>query len=194
MERQLTLKQYRNIDLTLFAVMLLIFESIIILAATRWFPGQPYTVSAVAAVTAIVMMRWGRFAAIHAVLGGAIFCLLSGAGGQQYIIYCAGNLFGLLALLLIRIFGSERIRTDELLSLLFAVCTQLGMQLGRAAAALMLGHNIATCLDFITTDALSGLFSMVIIWIARRLDGIFEDQKSYLLRLNRETEDEKGGY
>ena len=29
---------------------------------------------------------------------------------------------------------------------------------------------------------------MVIVWIARRLDGIFEDQKKYLLRVQEEKE------
>ena len=37
--------QYRAIDLTLFAFMLIIFETIAVSAATRWFPAEPYTVS-----------------------------------------------------------------------------------------------------------------------------------------------------
>ena len=42
--------------------------------------------------------------------------------------------------------------------------------------------------------SLSGVFTMVIVWIAGRLDGVFEPQKSYLLRLHREMEQEKGGF
>ena len=75
-----------------------------------------------------------------------------------------------------------------LMSILFALCTQLFMQAGRAAAAGILGTPPAVCLGFFTTDALSALFTMVIVWIARRLDGIFEDQKKYLLRVQEEKE------
>ena len=192
MRRQLTFSPYRGIDLLLFAVMLLISEYVIVSAATIWFPGQPYTVSVVAAITAIVMMRWGPFAAIHAVLGGAVFCFFSGATPEQYLIYCLGNVAALLSLLLIKIFGSEKVRGNTLLSLLFALCTQLFMQLGRAAVALVLGHSLVSGLGFIATDALSILFTMVIIWIVRRLDGLFENQKSYLLRLEKEREKEGG--
>lgn len=192
MKQQLTFSQYRGIDLILFSVMLLISEFVIVTAATAWFPGQPYTVSVVAGITAIVMMRWGPWAAIHAVLGGAAFCLFSHATPEQYLIYCAGNLAALLALLLIRFIGSEKLRSDNLLSLLFALCTQLLMQLGRGAVAMALGHSLAEGLGFIATDALSIVFTMVIIWIVRRLDGLFENQKSYLLRLEKEREKERG--
>jgi len=192
MKRQLTFSEYRTIDLLLFAGMLAVFEFIIVSAATKWFPDQPFTVSVVAAVTSIVMMRWGPFAAIHAVLGGAVFCAFSGAEPEHYIIYCAGNLLSLFSLLLIRWLGEEKIRKQVLLSLVFALSTQLLMQIGRALVAVILGHPLINCLGFITTDALSWLFAMVIIWIVRNLDGLFENQKSYLLRLQKEREKERG--
>ena len=192
MNRQLSFQQYRAIDLTLFAVMLCISETVIVTAATRWFSDQLYTVSVVAAVVSIVLMRWSPWAAIHAFLGGFVFCFLSRGTAAQYIIYCVGNLFSLLSLLLLRAFGKERIRTDGFLTVGFALCTQLAMQLGRALVALVMGAEPARCVGFVTTDVLSGLFTALIVWIARRLDGIFEDQKHYLLRVNRE--EEKGGF
>ena len=192
MNRRWTFQQYRAIDLVLFAVMLCISETVIVTAARFWFPEQLYTVSVVAALTAIVLMRWGPWAAIHAFVGGFVFCTVSHGTAQQYIIYCIGNLFALLALLLIRWLGKERIRSDSTLTVLFALCTLLLMQLGRALIALALGTEPARCVGFVTTDVLSGLFTAVIVWIARRLDGIFEDQKHYLLRVNRE--EEKGGF
>lgn len=108
MNRQLSFQQYRTIDLTLFAVMLCISETVIVTAATRWFSDQLYTVSVVAAVVSIVLMRWGPWAAIHAFLGGFVFCFLSRGTATQYLIYCIGNLFSLLSLLLLRVFGKER--------------------------------------------------------------------------------------
>ena len=193
MKRQFSFQQYRAIDLAMFAALLCITETMIVKAATWWFPDQLYTVSVVGAVTAIVLMRWGPWAAIHAVLGGAVFCLASHGSAKQLLIYCAGNLFSLAMLLPLKYLGGERIRLDPFLSVMFGVCTLLLMQLGRALVAFALGTEFQTCLGFFTTDALSLLFTGLILWVARRLDGIFENQRHYLLRIHN-TEEEKGGF
>ena len=207
MNHRMTFRQYRQMDLTVFGGMLVLAETMIVLAATRWFPAEAYTVSAVAAVTAIVLMRWGPWAALHAVLGGLVYCFVSGGRPEQYLIYCAGNLFALLSLIWFRIFGKERISEDGILTVFFALGTQLFMQLGRAVTAFILlraspgsappgtqsfAGALSFCIGFITTDALSGLFTAVILWIARRQDGLFEDQKHYLLRIQEAEKEERG--
>ena len=194
MNRHLTFRQYRRLDLFLFALMLFISELLILTAGRKWFPDQLYSVSATAAVTAIVLVRWGAFAGIHALLGGLVFCFGLGASPRHFVIYCLGNELSLAALFLIRWLGAEKIRTDKLFTLAFALCVTALMWLGRALCALLFGSSLDVCLQFFTTDTLSGVFTMVIVWIASRLDGIFEPQKSYLLRLHREMEQEKGGY
>lgn len=188
MENRFSFEQYRGIDLVFFGLILIVAESLIVNAATFWFPEQLYVVSSVAVVTAIVMMRWGPWAAIHAVLGGIVFCFASHANLQQYLVYCIGNLFGLGSLLWFKIFGKERIRESGFASVSFGLGTLLFMQAGRALIALVLGSPLTRCLGFFTTDALSLLFCGVVIWIARRLDGVFEDQKKYLLRIHAEEE------
>lgn len=193
MKRQLSFQEYRAIDLAMLAALLCVTETLIVKAATWWFADQLYTVSVVGALTAIVLMRWGPWAAIHAVLGGAVFCLASHGNVRQFLVYCLGNLFSLLALVPLKFLGGERIRLDSILSVCFGVGTLLLMQLGRALTALVLGTDFQTCLGFFTTDALSLLFTGLIIWIARRLDGIFENQRHYLLRIHN-TEEEKGGF
>ena len=193
MNRQISFQQYRRIDLILFAVILWITETLIVTAATHWFADQLYTVSVVGALTAIMLMRWGPYAAIHAVLGGLVFSLLSHGSAKQILIYCVGNLFSLAALLPLRRLGKEHVRSDSFLSVGFGLLTLLLMQLGRALMALLTGTTFLTCLGFFTTDALSLLFTAVIVWIARRLDGVFEDQKHYLLRIHKQEED-KGGF
>ena len=192
MKRQLSFQQYRAIDLAMLAALLCITEALIVKAATWWFADQLYTVSVVGALTAIVLMRWGPWAGIHAALGGAVFCFASHGSVQQLVIYCIGNLFSLFMLLPLKLLGGERIRLDQFLSVCFGLMTLLLMQLGRALTALALGTDFQTCLGFFTTDALSLLFTGLIVWIARRLDGIFENQKHYLLRIHKE--EEKGGF
>ena len=190
MKQQISFSQYRSIDLTILAVVLAFSQFMIFMATSFWFPEQMYVASPVAAMTALVMMRWNAYGAIHAALGGLIYALLAGGNGQQLLIYSAGNLLSVLALIVLKLFGKERVRKDGFLSLTFAFCVQLLMWLGRAGLAALFGYEPAACIGFITTDVLSGLFTLVIIWIVRRIEGIFEDQKQYLLRLDRERKNE----
>lgn len=192
MRRQRSWKQYRAIDLAMLAVMLAVFEYIIVRAANWWFPGQPYAVSLAAAMTSIVYMRWGAWGAIHAVEAGAVYCFFSEADRGQYLIYCVGNLLSLAALVMLKKPGKEKVRQTRL-GLVFPVLVLFLMQAGRAAVAFALGAESAALLEFFTTDSLSYIFTLVIVWIAGRLDGIYEDQKHYLLRLQEQQQNEKGG-
>ncbi|MBQ9197619.1 MAG: hypothetical protein IJ157_10325 [Clostridia bacterium] len=194
MKGQMTVGQYRAVDLSLFALMLIVSETVIVSAATRWFPSEPYTVSAVAAITAIVMMRWRWWGALHAVLGGFVFCLVSHASMEQYAIYCVGNLFALAALIWIRAFTAEGLREDSFKSLVYAFTVVLLMHAGRALISLLFGARGQAALGFFATDVVSYLFTLLIVWIARRLDGVFEDQRHYLSRVNKEREEERGGF
>ena len=186
--------RYRAIDLALFAVMLFVFEGIIITASTRWFPGEPYTVSVIPLIVAVVLMRWGPWAGIHAALGGLVFCMFSGANLRQYVIYCGGNLFSLGALMVLKALGSEKIRKDILKTWLFGLVVMALMFLGRAVLSLFFGASFAAALGFFTTEVITVLFTLVVLWIVRRLDGVFENQNHYLLRLREEQEKERGGY
>jgi len=189
MKRQLSFQEYRGIDLFLFALMLAVFEFVIVRAAgAAFFRDQPYTVSLAAAITSIVYMRWGAWGGIHAALAGFLFCLWSGGTGRQYAVYIVGNLFSLLAVPVLYKLGFEKVRLGQWSSMLFPLAVILLMQGGRAAVSLVLGGPASGALGFFTADALSGLFTLVIIWIARRLDGIYENQKHYLLRIQAEKD------
>ncbi len=195
METSAAVRRYRRIDLTIFALMVVLFEAIVILAATRWFPGQPYTVSVTPVITALVLVRWGPWAALHAALGGGVLCLMEGGGPKQYLIYCLGNLFSLAALPLLKALGGdERLRKDALKTLLFALCVTLLMEAGRALISLCMGTPLEGALTFFTTDVVTLLFTLVILWITGRLDGVLENQYHYLLRLREEQEKERGGF
>ena len=187
MKRQRTWQEYRAIDLSIMALMVAVFEFLIINAANFWFSDQLYTVSLAAAMTSIVYMRWGVWGAIHAVEAGLIYCLFAGGTAEQYIIYCVGNLFSLFAVILLKAVGKEKVRTGNL-SLVFPLLVLLLMHMGRGAVALAFGAAPGSVVAFFTTDSLSYLFTFVIIWIARKLDGVYEDQKHYLLRINTERE------
>lgn len=188
MEKRRTIHEYMAIDLIILAVITCVFEYIIIRAAKVWFPNELYTVSLAAIMTSIVYMRWGAWGGIHAVLAALVFCLFSGGTGEQYTIYCVGNLFSLLALIPLFRVGKEKVRTGKYLGLAFPLLVQLLMHSGRAITAMVLGTPPSGVVGFFVGDSLSYLFTLVIAWIVRRLDGVYEDQKHYLLRLNTEKE------
>ena len=190
MHLQRTESQYRLIDLSLFAIILIVFESVIVKAATAWFPMEAWTVSAAAAVTAIVMARWGLWGAIHAVIGGIVTVLVSKGAPAQFVIYGIGNLGGLAGWLLLRKYGWERLHTGFLFLMAYGGVTLLGMQAGRGLVSLLFGTTPAAVPGFITTDVISYIFTGVILWITARLDGMLEDQGHYLKRINTKQEGE----
>ena len=171
--------------------MLLVFEGIIVSASLRWFPGQPYTVSLVPVITAIVLVRWGSWAAIHAALGGIALCYFSGAEPFQYLIYGLGNLASLALLPWLSHFRKDQgVFRDSLSALGFGLAVLLLMQTGRAVMTLILGSSLTLTLGCFTTEVITDLFTLVIIWIVRRLDGVLEDQRHYLQRLQTEQQAE----
>ena len=172
-------------DLIFFAMILAVCESAVVKAATT-FSSQPYVLSIVPVVVCVVYMRWGIYGCLHAVFGGVVSCFVSKGSAVQYGIYCLGNIFSVLAVLLLSKVGKERVRESVSWSLLFAVLVTVLMQIGRGLVAVLFGSPLGIVPKFILTDSLSVVFSVVVIWICRRLDGVFEDQKTYLLRINRE--------
>ena len=194
MEKQRTIGQYRAIDLSLFALMAMVSEMLLVTAATRWFPMEAYTVSATAALTAVVMIRWGPWAALHAFLGGLAFCLASGANLRQFMTYCIGNELAMLLLFIVKKKGDGYIRETALRTMAFGGATLLLMQMGRAAVSILFGAEPGQAAGFFTTDSVSMIFTLVLMWIVRRLDGVFENQYHYLRRIQAERDREEGGY
>ncbi len=182
----ISFRQYRAIDLCIWLVILLVFESVTTMAAARWFPGELYMLSQTIVVLCIVMMRWGGYAAIHAVAGGAAFCLASGGSAQQFAVYCVGNCFALIALALFKAVGKEKVRGKANLTVLFTAAAFCGAQLGRWMVSLVFGAPPGSLVMFFATDSLTLLYSAVVVLVSRRADGLFEDQKSYLVRTESE--------
>lgn len=186
------LRRYQSMDLLIWTVLLFVFEAIVVKAGTVWFRSQPWTLSLVPALTAVVYMRWGVYGLFYSALGGVAICFASKAEVIQYVVYVFGNLFSCFSLLMLKKMGKEKVRSSVFFSLLYATVVFVLMALGRGVVSLVLGNGLYIVVDFITTDILSLVFAMVVVWIARRLDGVFEDQISYLMRLKAEEEKEKG--
>ena len=186
---QITFKQYRTIDISILVALTIIFEGIATLASAKWFAAQPVAISIGLAMICIVMMRWGIPAAIAAAAAGFVFCILSGASAQQYVIYCIGNIFALLGMVWFKVFGKEGIRKSLWLITLFVSTAYLGQVLGRSIIAILFGDPVGAFVTFITTDIMSLVFAILVIALFRKTDGMLEDQKTYLLRLDKQKKD-----
>ncbi len=195
MERRLNFGQYRAMDLTIFAVLLIVFESLASKAAFH-FSSQPYFISIVPAIACIVFMRWGMFGCIHAALGGLVYCISTGGSAVHFLIYIVGNLFSVLGVLYLKRIGPAKVKGSVALSLLMAVLVSFLMQIGRGIVAIIVGYiEPRMVFSFVLTDVISGLFAVIIVFIVRRLDGVFEDQRSYLKRINEdEMKDKEEGF
>ena len=190
---QITFKQYRTIDVLILVALTIIFEGIATLATAKWFVLQPVAVSIGLSMVCILMMRWGLPAAFAAFAGGFTFCLLSGATAQQYVIYCIGNIFSLLGMVGFKVFGKEGIRKSMWCITLFVSTAYVGMVTGRSLIAVLFGDSLWSFVTFATTDIMTLVFAVLVIILFRKTDGMLEDQKAYLLRMEQDriaTQDE----
>lgn len=192
MMNQISFTQYRGLDLTIWAVITIVFEGITTVATDKWFYAQPIAMSVTLMLTCILMMRWGAYAGIHALLGGFVFCLLSGATVQQYLIYMIGNMFALIALVMFARYKKEEVRNNPFRLTVFILIAYVGMAIGRWGVSLFFGGDVNALLVYLTTDIISLLFAVVILNLLRKTDGMLEDQKAYLLRI--EKEEMEGNY
>ena len=69
------------------------------------------------------------------------------------------------------------------------------MELSRGLASMFIsGTNPYVIIEFILTDMLSLVFGILVIIIVRQVDGLFVDQKEYLLQINSQEEKIDGGW
>lgn len=187
--RLISFKQYRFTDLFLFAVILAVFELILHFAFIAFEGnGAFFTFSPMVPIVLLVLMRWNWYAVFYAVGDGLLYCILNGGSWQSYLIYCIGNAFIMLLLIYNRFVGKERVTQKAVLSLLYVVLGWLATILGRAVVAACVGINFADALTGQLYELISLLIGILIVMLMRRLDGMFEDQKHYLKRIDAERE------
>ena len=189
--RLISLRQYRLTDLFLFAVILVVFE-VILHFAFQAFHGD-FLFSPMLAITLIVMMRWGWPAVFYAVGDGLLYCLLNikdpNFSPYMFAIYIIGNAFIALLLIMTRFMGKKKIRDKWYFSLLFTTVGWLAMVLGWAIVAACCGLGFLSALLAHFGDLVSFAVCLTVILVMRKLDGMIEDQKAFLKRLDEEKKE-----
>jgi len=189
----MSFKQYRTLDLMIFLGMYALCEYLVIKAATVWFD-EPYSISIMLPLLVIVMMRWDKYVLIHAVLYAILFVYYQGGSMKQYLIYIIGNLGFLATLIYVYKVGKDKIRNSFFNSAVFLVIGFVTMELSRGLASMIIsGSGPMVILQFLMTDMLSLVFGLLVIIVVRKADGLFQDQKQYLLQINSQ-EKQNGGW
>ena len=148
-----------------------------------------YSVTIVYAMFVLVLMRWGAYAGIVAFLSGVAYCMALKATLPMYVIVCGGNLFGLLALFLHKM-GKQKIRDSVGWSILYVFASFACISVGRLLISLAFELQ-KEVIQYILYDVLSAVFAVVVVLVCRKQNGLFEDQKHYLLRVDAERKAEQ---
>ena len=192
--KQITFKQYRAIDLFMLCLITVIFETVATLAMNEWFRLQAMAISITLSITCIAFMRWSAWGVIPCLVGSATYCFVSAAEFKQYLIYCIGSLFCLFVLPFLNKLEKKKIQKSFLRRAIFATLIYTFVAFGRWLVSLIFSPSISTFTVFITSEILSLLFAIIILYICKNLDGVIEDQRSYLLRLDAERRAEQEAY
>lgn len=199
-QRTFSFKQYRAADLTIFLLILCALEAVIQSLARQWV-NTLYVVSLFYAVVAIVLMRWGCWAALHCFAAAVVQCVVAVVFEEQtgvsvdwahWASYIVGDCCALLAMLFLHFVGKQKTRDSFGLTLLFVVIVYVAVNLGRGGMLSLTKAQpffsiVSQCL---ATESLSAIIAAVIVLIARKQNGLFEDQKHYLLRTEEERREE----
>lgn len=181
MRKNISFKTYRLIDLFILTVLLVVSE-IIASKALGWF-NEKFYISLFLSLSLIVLMRWNAWASVTIIAGTLTYCIINQGVLQNFITYLVGNLF-LLFNLFWFIKGKKQFKKNYIV-FLYIVTGYLLIEIGRSLVALFYDANFFSALiGFLGTDVLNCLLAILIIFIMKRQDGVFEDQVQYLNRVS----------
>lgn len=185
----LTFGQYRLADIMMFLLIMGVCEAVNVLAIRKWFPGMMFTVSVMLPVSLIVLVRWNWFAAFFPLFDGVLYCWMNGAGAATYLIYGVGNSFILLSWFLFKLYSKEKWISRWLTTLALTLISFVLLLAGRTVLGLCVSIPFTDIfMQTLISESVNLLFAVVVLLIARKADGLLEDQKKYLLRVAKDNE------
>ena len=193
--RFISIRQYKYTDLFFFALVLGLSELLVFCAYNLWFQNtvDKFYVNFMLAIVLTVIMRWGWVGGIYAVVDGVVLCAIEGGDWQSYIIYMVGTACIMSVLLLTKFVGKEKIRSKWYLTLAYILVGWVSVNLGITCMSAIFGNSffgsLASSFGFGVYGALPLAASTAAIMIMRRLNGMFEDQKHYLIRQDKERKE-----
>lgn len=182
MKKNMSLGTYRFVDIFVFTVLMILFEFL----ATNFVDTSLYSVSLFIPLTLIVMMRWNIWSIIIIIASAITYVYANNGTSDNYLIYIIGDLFILFNLLWL-IKYKQNIKEKNYMCIIYVISGYFLVEVGRSIVSACLGYDFfKILLSFLGTDSLSVLVGLVVILIARKQNGLFEDQIEYLKRINAE--------
>ena len=189
------MRQYQLTDLTIFALILIGYDLIAFLLAPKVFGASAtFIFTLTVPITLMVMMRWGWQSALFAVGDGLLLSALSAPlSWQSYLSLAVGNAAIALLLIPLKFIDKQKIAGKWYFSALFVVSAWILQVFGVTVMQAICGDNFVYALAYNAglngMGALALAAGIIVIIIMRRFDGIFEDQKHYLKRLDDERKE-----
>ena len=196
----LTFKKYRSIDISLFTVIYAVIEALIVYGSSKWFSHQFYTLSLSVTIVTLVMVRWGIFSMIPCLVGSVVYLLVHSAAGnavtyQTAIIYIGSSLSMLVGLLYIKLVTKQKLSDRKSVACYgLPIVLYITSILARTLISMCFGYGFAIIVNYNFADCLTLLFALVAVYVARRQEGLFIDQKTYLLELDKKRKKEQDLY
>lgn len=185
---RLTYEQYRLADLIMFTIIMAGCETLNVLAISKWFPTQLYSISIMLTVTLIVLVRWNWWASFFPIVDGVLYCALNGADFSTFAIYIIGNVFVMFAWFLFKAIPKEKVLSKWYWVALYGFIGFLLLLIGRSIVALVCGYSFLDTLSVsVYAESLNGFFAIVVLLLIRKLNGLLCDQKQYLLSIYKEN-------
>ena len=143
------------------------------------------------------MLGWQNSASTIGSMIMTFACGFLAAAGWHYgyLIYLIGNLGFMLNLLLLKKMGKDKIRNSFFNSLIYLLSGYILMEGFRGIASILIaGSDAAIIRQFIFSDMLSLVFAILVIIVVRKQEGLFADQKEYLIEVNSKKDEIDGGW
>ena len=193
---KISYNQYKLVDNLLFLVIMVALEAVNVFAIKKWFPDMLFSVSLMFTVSLIMLVRWNWLAAIFPVIHGVLYCAFLSSfqqvAFQEFIIYPIGNAFLLLTWFIFKFIPKEKLFSKWYMTLIYPLSAFVLVLLGRTVLAVCFGADFLASLgNYFFTESLNIVFAVMALLVLRRLDGMIEDQKSYLMRVARAREEAK---
>lgn len=187
MRKQITLSEYRSGDITIFTVLMVIAEFLAI-KGVAWF-SEIYAISLFLPISLIVMKRWKIWAAVPMIASAITVCAVNKAAFNVYVIHIVGNTLVLLSMIWFKI-AKNNLKEGHYL-ILYALSAYILMCFGKAFVGFLFGENfVSLFVGFLGVNSLNAVIAIIVLFIVRKLDGVFEDQIDYLKRVQEEMKDE----
>lgn len=179
----------------LFAIILVVFDLLSRLA-TAWLADEVtlYVFSLTVPFVLLVMMRWGWVSVFYAVGDAVLLTALNNPTvWQSYVAYVLGSSAILLLLIPLHFIGKQKVASKWYLTALFVLLGWLLLNLVASFVQFLCGESFIGSLIGNMILGVHGYLSLAIgialLLLLRRLDGMFEDQKHYLIRMDKERKE-----